>query len=238
MLDAKRLLDQFMGANSQNMPANRGGFPQQQSGGQGGGIGDMVGGLGNVLGGNLGGIGGGAVAGGLAALLMGSKSGRKMAGNALQLGGMAVVGALAYKAYQNQQATKGGAAAVSGTTAAPGSQPNEAVAQSALSLPETSRFHPVSQTEDDALLFLRTMVAAAAADGHIDQAERSRIVKGLTEAGIDFREATAELIEVPNKPGALLAQLERLAKKGVNLRSICATSGRTARSSVVVWTSH
>ena len=54
-----------------------------------------------------------------------------------------------------------------------------------MSLPETSRFHPVSQTEDDALLFLRTMVAAAAADGHIDQAERARIVKGLTEAGID-----------------------------------------------------
>ena len=60
-----------------------------------------------------------------------------------------------------------------------------AVAQSTISLPETSRFHPVSQTEDDALLFLRTMVAAAAADGHIDQAERARIVKGLTEAGID-----------------------------------------------------
>jgi uncharacterized membrane protein YebE (DUF533 family) len=53
------------------------------------------------------------------------------------------------------------------------------------SVPETSRFHPVSQTEDDALLFLRTMVAAAAADGQIDGAERSRIVKGLTEAGID-----------------------------------------------------
>jgi uncharacterized membrane protein YebE (DUF533 family) len=29
------------------------------------------------------------------------------------------------------------------------------------------------------------MVAAAAADGQIDAAERSRIVKGLTEAGID-----------------------------------------------------
>ena len=29
------------------------------------------------------------------------------------------------------------------------------------------------------------MVAAAAADGHIDEAERARIVKGLTEAGID-----------------------------------------------------
>jgi uncharacterized membrane protein YebE (DUF533 family) len=29
------------------------------------------------------------------------------------------------------------------------------------------------------------MVAAASADGHIDETERSRIIKGLTEAGID-----------------------------------------------------
>jgi len=59
------------------------------------------------------------------------------------------------------------------------------VTQAALGLPETSRFHPVSQTEDDALLFLRTMVAAAASDGMIDEAERQRIVSGLVEAGID-----------------------------------------------------
>jgi uncharacterized membrane protein YebE (DUF533 family) len=67
-----------------------------------------------------------------------------------------------------------------------GAAPDEgAVVKTIESVPETSRFHPVSQTEDDALLFLRTMVAAAAADGRIDEAERSRIVKGLTEAGID-----------------------------------------------------
>jgi uncharacterized membrane protein YebE (DUF533 family) len=52
-------------------------------------------------------------------------------------------------------------------------------------VPQNSSFHPVSQTEDDALLYLRTMVAAASADGHIDAGERSRILKGLGEAGID-----------------------------------------------------
>ena len=67
-----------------------------------------------------------------------------------------------------------------------GAAPDEGAAVKTIeNVPETSRFHPVSQTEDDALLFLRTMVAAAAADGQIDEAERSRIVKGLTEAGID-----------------------------------------------------
>jgi uncharacterized membrane protein YebE (DUF533 family) len=134
---------------------------------------------------------------GLAGLLFGRRKKSKLTGNLVKLGGLAVIGGLAYKAYQGQQSAKGSVAGESLTTAppmdkpqavaaqAPAFQPDEAVAQSALSLPETSRFHPVSQTEDDALLFLRTMVAAAAADGYIDQAERSRIIKGLTEAGID-----------------------------------------------------
>jgi len=135
---------------------------------------------------------------GLAGLLFRGRKKSKLTGNLVKLGGLAVIGGLAYKAYQNQQTAKGSSTGGAGATAVPtmegaqaaaagipASQPDEAVAQSALSVPETSRFHPVSQTEDDALLFLRTMVAAAAADGHIDEAERSRITKGLTEAGID-----------------------------------------------------
>jgi uncharacterized membrane protein YebE (DUF533 family) len=134
---------------------------------------------------------------GLAGLLFRGRKKSKLTGNLVKLGGLAVIGGLAYRAYQGQQPAKGitggaGATAVptmDGTQAAaveaPASQPHEAVAHSALSVPETSRFHPVSQTEDDALLFLRTMVAAAASDGQIDDAERSRIIKGLTEAGID-----------------------------------------------------
>lgn len=129
---------------------------------------------------------------GLAGLLFKGRKKSRLAGNLVKLGGLAVIGGLAYKAYQNQQVAKGGAAGGESAPAAPAaelqissSQPGGALAQSALSLPETSRFHPVSQTEDDALLFLRTMVAAASADGHIDQSERARIVKGMTEAGID-----------------------------------------------------
>jgi uncharacterized membrane protein YebE (DUF533 family) len=133
---------------------------------------------------------------GLAGLLFRGRKKSKLTGNLVKLGGLAVIGGLAYKAYQGQQAGKGASAGGAGTASpivgeipassqAVVSQPDEAVAHSALSVPETSRFHPVSQTEDDALLFLRTMVAAAAADGQIDDAERSRIVKGLTEAGID-----------------------------------------------------
>lgn len=123
---------------------------------------------------------------GLAGLLFGRRKKGKLTGNLVKLGGLAVIGGLAYRAYQKQQ---GGVMATADTKGQAPGEPSrsdgEALAQAALSLPETSRFHPVSQTEDDALLFLRTMVAAAASDGRIDAAERARIIKGLTEAGID-----------------------------------------------------
>ena len=86
MLDAKGLLDQFLGGQS----------------GQGG-----KGGVGEFMKG----AGGGALAGGLAAILLGSKTGRKIGGEALKLGGMAAVGALAYKAYRDWQAGKQATAA-------------------------------------------------------------------------------------------------------------------------------
>lgn len=124
---------------------------------------------------------------GLAGLMLtkGRKSG--LAGNLAKLGGLAVIGGLAYKAYQSQAKTTQAQSrssmpeALPASSPAPEAQPDAA----AFELPETSRFHPVSQTEDDALLFLRTMVAAAAADGRIDETERARIIKGLAEAGID-----------------------------------------------------
>jgi uncharacterized membrane protein YebE (DUF533 family) len=122
---------------------------------------------------------------GLAGLLFGRRKKGGLTGNLVKLGGLAVIGGLAYKAFQNKQVgqpVEGSAQSPS----PPGAAPDEGAAVKTIeSVPETSRFHPVSQTEDDALLFLRTMVAAAAADGQIDEAERSRIVKGLTEAGID-----------------------------------------------------
>lgn len=122
---------------------------------------------------------------GLAGLMFGARKKGRLSSNLAKLGGLAVIGGLAYKAFQGTKAgpaVEGAAGEGAPKELAPAPQ---AVAESVGSIPETSRFHPVSQTEDDALLFLRTMVAAAAADGHIDQAERTRIIKGLTEAGID-----------------------------------------------------
>jgi uncharacterized membrane protein YebE (DUF533 family) len=122
---------------------------------------------------------------GLAGLIFGRRKKGGLTGKFVKLGGLAVIGGLAYRAFQNRpagQPVEGAAHSPSPVGATP--EGGDAV-KTIEGVPETSRFHPVSQTEDDALLFLRTMVAAAAADGHIDEAERSRIVKGLTEAGID-----------------------------------------------------
>lgn len=124
---------------------------------------------------------------GLAGLMLTKRGKSGIAGHLTKLGGLALIGGLAYKAYQRQSKPKQAperltapdAEAASSLTPAPGFE------SGALDLPETSRFHPVSQTEDDAMLFLRAMVAAAASDGRIDETERARIMKGLTEAGID-----------------------------------------------------
>lgn len=122
---------------------------------------------------------------GLAGLLFKGRKKGKLTGNLVKLGGLAVIGGLAYRAYQSSQSNQAIAGA-QGAAPAVADGTVTGVAESAvLSPPERSRFHPISQTEDDALLYLKTMVAAASADGHIDETERARIVKGLTEAGID-----------------------------------------------------
>ena len=63
-----------------------------------------------------------------------------------------------------------------------------------------------------------------------------KAMKALTAASIAHREAKAEMTEMPNKPGSLHAFLAKLAKKGVNLRSINGASGKGGHKSVVVWT--
>lgn len=128
----------------------------------------------------------GAVAGGgLLAVLLGGKSTTKLAGSALKMGGMAVVGGLAYKAYQDWQA---------GKTAQVTSDP----APQALPAPAGTPFNPTDPdaADDLATRLVQTMVAAAKADGHVDDAERARITEQLAELGLDAeseRLITAEL---------------------------------------------
>jgi uncharacterized membrane protein YebE (DUF533 family) len=137
MFDAKRLLDQFLGGQD------------------GKGAGEF-----------MKGAGGGALAGGLAAILLGTKTGRKFGGEALKLGGMAAVGALAYKAYRDWQAGKE-------VPAAPPAQPSVPM----LPAPSGTPFNPSSESGQQKLArhLLRAMIAAAKSDGHVDAQEQARI---------------------------------------------------------------
>lgn len=136
---------------------------------------------------------------GVAGLLVSSRRSRGILGGG-KLGSLALLGGLAYKAYRNYQDGKplvevaprqqpepasAPQAASAPAPASGASQDNVAQELTALGMPETSAFHPVSQTEDDTLLYLRAMVAAAAADGQVDAGERARIAQGMRQAGID-----------------------------------------------------
>jgi hypothetical protein len=68
----------------------------------------------------------------------------------------------------------------------------------------------------------------------VEDARRAR--KALDDARLTYKETTAEEYELPNKPGALADCLGKLASKGVNLRSICATVSKGGRKAVLVYT--
>ncbi|RMQ40027.1 hypothetical protein ALQ04_02569 [Pseudomonas cichorii] len=111
--------------------------------------GSSSGGLGSLLSG----AGGGALAAGAMSLLKGKRS-SGMGGKVLTYGGLAALGVLAYKAYNNWQASQG---------------------VSAQREPQTIDRLPESQAEEHSQAILRALVAAAKADGHVDERERELI---------------------------------------------------------------
>ncbi len=121
-------------------------------------------------------FGAGAAAGGALGLLLGSKRGRRFGGKALKLGSLAALGALAYKAYGSWQAQQQAQQArPQGSAAAPVLQP-----------PRTVNLLPAPEVELHSLAMLRSMIAAAKADGHLDERER-----GLVEAELGRLQADA-----------------------------------------------
>lgn len=173
MLDPKKLLDQFLGG---------------QKGGRSS-TGDLLGSLGGLAGKSGGGLSGRAgqisdmarnnpmAASAVMAALLGTKTGRKLGGKALKVGGLAAVAGLGYLAYKNYQAGK--------APAQVSSQPQEV-----LPPPPGSGFdvEPAETSDEFALAMVRAMIAAAKADGHIDATERAAIVGKLSEDGLDAEE--------------------------------------------------
>ena len=116
----------------------------------------------------------GAALGGLGALILGTGAGRSLAGSAVRMGGLALISGLAYKAYQNYQQ---GLPPLGGGRPEPG-------AQQLVAAPSGSGFEPDAVTQEQALLYIRAMIAAASADGRIDAKEQQKIAGGLQQAGL------------------------------------------------------
>ncbi len=114
-------------------------------------------------------MGAGAAAGGLGAAVLGTKTGRAIAGQALKIGGLALIGGLAYKALQNYQA---GRPLISGP---------DQVAEA----PRGSGFDTGAVTQQSASLYIKAMIAAAAADGRIDDREQAKIIGDLKQLGLN-----------------------------------------------------
>ena len=129
----------------------------------------------------------GALAGALGTLVVGTGSGRTIATHAAKLGGLVLIGGLAYKAYQNYQA--GQAASVS-------ANPSPAPA------PSGTGFEAQAQTNEAATLYIRAMIAAASADGVVDEAELARITSGFQNAG-HSAEAAAFIRQELAKPATV-----------------------------------
>jgi uncharacterized membrane protein YebE (DUF533 family) len=180
MLDPKRLLTDFLGGNAGNMWDQAAGKARSATA--------------NVDRKQAGTFAAGAAAGSIVGLLLGSKKAKKIGGNLLTYGGAAVLGGLAYKAWQNYQGNKQPAA----TTA-----PAEV-----LPPPSDSPFNATLTVAADgkpfALALVRAMIAAAKADGHIDATEQKSLFERIETLGLDA-EAKAFVFDELSRPTDLNA---------------------------------
>ncbi len=158
-MNTRGLLDQLLKSGQDLLQQKSG---SASSGGLGGLLGSVTGGGkgGGDLGTLLKGAGGGALAAGALGLLLGNKSARKVGSNVITYGGLAALGVIAYKAYGNWQASQQAGA----TQTLP---------------PQTVDRLPAPQAELHSQAILKALVAAAKADGHVDERERQLLDEQL-----------------------------------------------------------
>jgi uncharacterized membrane protein YebE (DUF533 family) len=188
---------------SPTAPGQSGGFLEQitgalQGGSAQGGLGGLLGQAAEVLRSQSGGFAGGAAAGTLAGLLLGTGAGRRIAGSAATLGGLAAISGLAYVALRNYTA---GRPVVQGTINDVtslfngGQRPPAGFTQAAGSADATAE------------VLVRSMVAAAFADGVLSNDERQAIVGQLDGLGLgaDERAYLDGLLNHPDDVGSIAA---------------------------------
>lgn len=186
MMDAKAILDQLLNsgkelaANTRDFAEKKLGVPEQ------GAERDSM----------LSGLGKGAVAGGLLALLLGTRTGRSVTGKAIKYGSLAAVAGIAYKTYQSWKASQAGTEMAA----------NDSSDRSISDLEG-------DQANQRGLVLIRAMIAAANADGHIDEAERANIREQLRGMGMEQSSVglLQQEIDRPLTPIELAGQIDSQA---------------------------
>ncbi len=167
-MDLNNLLNQFMGAigpPASNHPAKANAAAQTAN--------QLPGGLAT-----------GVAAGSIMALLLSNKSARKVAGKAARYGGAAMLGTMAYQAFQNWQHGSN-TPAMTGAAATP------------LTADSSAFTGAETLSGEFQLRLVKAMISAAKADGHIDEVEQQRIFK------------TVETLQISNDMKAVLFDLMR-----------------------------
>ncbi len=126
----------------------------------------------------LDGLGKGALAAGAVAILLGTESGRKLTGTALKVGGVAAVGGLAYKAYNQWQQQQNAAIPSTGT-------------------PINDLADTEAQTRSEAIV--KAMISAAKSDGHVDSGEQKLIASKIESLDLEL-DVTSFLMSELSKP--------------------------------------
>jgi uncharacterized membrane protein YebE (DUF533 family) len=175
IMDIARLIETVIG---QNQP--QAGKPQQP--------GEDIGSL--IPGGTLGKLG-------LLALLLGTTTGGGSRSPLLRAGGLAVLGTIAYKAYQNWQASQRGG-------------------QGTASPPATATTATQDASGTAKLNLVRAMIAAAKADGHLDGDQLRRIREALAAHELD-NEAKTFLLDALSAP----SDAGSIARLALNQQQAC-----------------
>ncbi len=111
----------------------------------------------------------GGAAGGIMGLLAGSKSSKKFAKKAAVVGGSALIGGIAFKAYKNWQKNNG-------------LNPNTNSQQQSF---ENSTMQQSLNSQEFQLTLIKSMIAAAKSDGHIDANEQQAIFDAVEKMNLD-----------------------------------------------------
>jgi uncharacterized membrane protein YebE (DUF533 family) len=132
----------------------------------------------------------GAMAAGVLAILLGTKTGRKVTGSAIKLGSLAAIGGIAWKAYQNYK------------------NKNDTISSdnSVISINEFDDKEANQRSET----LLKAMIAAAKSDGHVDDAELAEINKQIKSLGLEGN--TAKIIREELAKPLDIAEIAALAK--------------------------